>query len=285
MKSASFSLIIAVPLLAVAACETQLHDPNKIADELLPVLVDMESTKRASTCEALNAQFKEFQEAKPFKVVPDSGRRCKVVSESKSDKSSYGGFFLQSNVECKKITKELPSDLARHENNISVKTKLYCGDDGTPTMNPDSAVRLSAQVYLNKMLPSIVMAVNNGTISPELSTCYSNVKKKMANVANTIRKHRCDTMKSDFLVPGITYDAIWSHSLLMSEYDDYSKKNEARYDELAAQDQLTMFLEEFTNEMKDAACAEDAKVTTASAEEAAKIAARTCLGLLASQLD
>lgn len=265
--------VFIVGALALVACRGKLHSPDKIAAEMLPVLVDLEAVDKAERCEGLLKRSEEFEAGKPYVVVPTFGESCKVVSKSKPDRSVHGDFVLPSHEACD----ELQESAQRHENNLRAKIKLACGADGKPTTEPDASVQLAARISLRERLAATVKAANSGSISAEISNCYFGVKQEMLKIASGIRQSRCTAIKDAEQVKGVTFDALWTHARLHPDLMEYQKTHGEAWEKATKEKKHKELFEQFDEEAKNNACSPKTERDLAAQRLAAKTAAETCM--------
>jgi len=275
-----FGIIAANVLLlwALGLLPWQAHGPKEIGDDMLPALVDLMASERAEKCNSLVETLAEFRAGKPYEVEELGwGTNCKLVAKGSPDKKfTVGGFQLPTMENCRILRDDLQEKVEQHENNQAVKVKLYCGEDGKPTTNPDDSVRLAAQIELRRRLPDVVKAVNEGRVSANISECYFGVKEQIVAMAEEARKLRCNVLDADMKVPRVTWDALWERSALKEELEDFRKENADLWEKLAKEDNVTVLFAQFTDEAKERACADSAEPTLTTIRTAAQTAARTC---------
>jgi hypothetical protein len=251
--------------------------PGSVAEALLPALLDGESIKRARSCEVLSAQLEEFQAGKPF-IVKEESYACQVVSKNGDPKQrSFGGFVLARYAQCEELRQSLEWNVNRYQNNLAVKIELSCDNEGKPTLIPDASVELAARITLRTRLPDAVERVNMGRIGPSISDCYFGVKDQMISLSEQVRNHRCTVMTSDTDVANVTYDAIWMRAALNDAYHKYAADNAETLQELQESDQVTVFFENFTQEQKASACAEQTETSLEDLVLASEVANATCM--------
>ena len=258
-----------------------IHSPKVIAASMLPALEDLAAVERAERCSELLEQLGEFRAGKPYVVQPVneySQDTCEVVAKGKPDeKFAVGGFHLPQWVACEQVRKDFETNVSNHENNLEVKVTLYCGPDGRPSVTADQSALLGAQAQLQKRLPDVVKAVNDGRISADIETCYFGVKAQVSNTAEDMRKLRCKVLSADMEVPRVTYDALWERAALMDELEQFKKENAEEWESLSKSDDVTVLLERFTAKARETACAETNEPSIATISAAAAIAAQTCM--------
>ena len=265
----------------VTSTRQAAHSPETVSASMLPALEDLAAVQRAERCSELLEQLAEFKAGKPYVVQPVSEYsqdRCEVVAKGKpEEKFSVGGFRLSQWVPCDQARKDFDTNVSNHENNLEVKVKLYCGPDGKPSVEADQSALLAAQAQLQKRLPNVVKAVNEGRISSDISACYFGVKAQVSATAEEMRKLRCKVLTADMAVPRVTYDALWERAALMDELEQFKKENSEEWESLSKTDGVTLLLERFTSEARETACAETNEPSVATISAAAAIAAQTCM--------
>ena len=272
--------VIMLGAISYRSIRGNIHDPTDVSKEMLPALLDEAAINRAVRCDHLLDQLKEFQAGKPYVAQPIPGsvtQRCKAVSMGQPAGLSHGGFFLDSFEDCTKLQADLPKDLARHENDLVVKTKLFCSADGKPTTEPDDSAQLAAQIELKDNLARVVKNVNSGTVSARIFACYTDVKKELVQSSERIRKVRCDLLTKDTKLPNVTYAALMDHAYLHERYEQYKKENEALHDQLSKQDKDSDFYDMFIESEKTKACQTEAESPLEAQQAAAGTAAATCM--------
>jgi hypothetical protein len=272
--------VIMLGLLSYRAVRGNIHDPTDVSKEMLPVLLDEAAINRAVRCDHLLGQLKEFQTGKPYVVRPIAGsatQACKAVSMGQPTSVSHGGFLLDSNEDCTKLQDDLPKDLARHENNLTVKTKLFCSAEGKPTTEPDDAAQLAAQIDLKDNLARVVKNVNSGTVSARISACYTDVKKELVQSSERIRKARCEILTKDTKLPNVTYAALMDHAYLNERFEEYKKENETIHDQMSKQDKDSDFYDMFIESERTKSCQTESESPLDAQQAAAGIAVATCM--------
>jgi len=264
----------------VVAAATR-HSPDEIAAQMLPALEDMAAVERAERCSELVQQRSEYRAGKPYVVKPVSeylAEKCSVVAEGRpGEKSSLGGFALSQFEDCSVLRKDFEERLSQHENNTDVKVRLYCGADGRPEAMPDDGARLAAQTELRKRLPQVVKTVNEGGISPDISSCYFGVKSSVIKSSEEMRKVRCKVLSADMNVPGVTYDALWERAAIADELEQFRTEHAEEWETRADSGETSILLDRFTMEQKEAACAESNAPSMATVSAASATAALTCM--------
>ena len=206
--------------------------PEAIADEMMPVLLDLEVVGRADRCEDLTGKLAEFRAAKPFVVETVYGDHCRVTSKGKpAAVIEVSGFSLESG-DCGKIRQKHEERVDNHENNLRVRAALECGPDGKPATEPDDSVKLAAAMTLRKKLPDVVKAVHEGKLSPEIQTCYFRMQEYVTNIGEEVRKKRCAVMTHDMVVPRVTYNAIFRRAQLEGELEEWKRDHKEIVDSL-----------------------------------------------------
>jgi len=280
-KIKRFSLIMALGLITLlTGCSGGKANPSAVQKELLPVLVDLAATKRAERCSDLLRNKADIAAAKPFKIEVVYGDRCKLSGTGKLKVKAYGsvgGFAMKSYDSCADVRKHLKEGLPRHENDLRVKTTLFCGKDGKPTMEPDIAVRLAARSELKDRLPSVVQSVNEGKISASISDCYFSVKEQLTKTESDANELRCKVMKHDYKVKGVTYAAIWERAQIYEKLEEYKSNNNEQWLSAQKSDGVSDFFEQFTEYERNRACQKQTTVSLTLQKQAALIAAKTCL--------
>ncbi len=263
----------AIAALSLVACQGKLHSPDRIAQEMLPVLIDFESVNRAERCEELLKLSDDFESGKPYEVVGLSSGNCKIVSKTNPDKSVYGDLVFPSDDNCNDVSKAI----AQHENNLRAKIQLACGPDGKPTTAPDASVQLAARLALRDRLAETVKAANGGEISAEISKCYFGVKQEMLKVATAIKKSRCEAINNAEKIKNFTFDALWTHAHLNSEVTEYQKTHSEAWEKASKEQKLPELFSQFNQDAKSKACSPKTERDLADQRLAATTAAETCM--------
>jgi len=248
----------------------------------MPVLLDLAATERAHKCRLLLLDQEAIAAAKPFEVVVEgwNSSKCSLKPRDRSEEFVYkvGGFELLSYKDCDQVRASLADELPRYENNLNVRAALFCGADGKPTVEPDNAVKLEANVELSRRLPEVVRRVNQGIISAEISDCYFGVKSQLSKLSEPTNALRCKILTSDLAVEGVTYAALWERAQIEGDLSAYKLDNSEMWNQAQRNDTVSVFYDRFTLDAKDRACAEEQDEQSLTAQrDAVRIAADTCL--------
>jgi len=276
----SAGALLVVTLLSVIAWKQvrgQTRDPEDVAKELMPVLLDSAATERARRCSEFLDNLSEFKSARPFEVANVTEDVCKLVAKGKPDAIVAGGFYVTQFEECSKLKARLPKTLADHENNLDVKVRLYCDKERKPTVDTaEASVQLAAEMRLAAKLPTVVAHVNQGITSPRISRCYFQVKGHLIDSERRVRKLRCEVLKADQDVAKVTYDALWSRARLKDRLEEYQKENKEAWEAAVKADKETEFFDRFTAEEREKACRPDDGPALEAQEAASDTALDTC---------
>lgn len=273
-------ILVVIALLSVITFKVYRggpHDPEQVADEMMPVLLDVAATERARKCSDYVDALKEFRDAKPLEVVSSGEEQCGIKPKGAPGALIAGGFFMIQGADCDKLKEKLPKLAADHENNLDIKVQLYCSKDKRPELDTnDESVRLDAESRRESSLAGVVAHVNEGQVSPRIRACYFQVKAQLISTQKRIKELRCGVLTKDMAVAKVTYDALWSRAKLHDQFDAYKKENEELYESFSKQDKEPEFFDRFTKEMKAKSCSTEDLPSFTAQSAAAAVALATC---------
>lgn len=185
---------------------------------------ELQGLERSASCFSAQEAIAKVKAAGPYELVKEESS-CKIKAKNLADGESLpAGFTLPSGSgdDCATLEAKFKTESAEWEASTALEVALECDKDAKPTTALSPAHELDAL----RMVPKLfALMMPKDPREPGLQRCFKAVRDFAVSSHEEMPKLRCEVLKSDAAVAGITSTVLLSRlNMSIDEIDETGAK-------------------------------------------------------------